>query len=335
MKTSQRQQIFRVLTILFLLTILSACQKSSDTSQTTIASQSAGSDNATESVKDPMPTSKPITDTMTLPEVQAFLSLDEYPSVDGSTANLPLMAAVMASSTGISYEEATLLCTASKTTEAYYQLLWESADLLLVYEAPESFYEESDFSTSDFDITPIGRDALVFIGNENNPVNDLSQDQLRDIYTGKIDTWSRLDGSDHPITAFQRPHNSGSQTMFLKLLMKGTQPMEAPGYLMPASMGDLIEVVSSYNNDGGAIGFSVFYYANYMYSQPGLKFFSVDGIHPTDATIADGSYPLLNEFYLITRRGIDPDSPTAKLAAWIQSDEGREVLRAAGYIPAF
>lgn len=262
-----------------------------------------------------------------------LLTLDEYPVVDGSTANLPMMAKIMERTTGISAEEAERNTTCNKTPDAWYALAEGRSDLLLVYEPSESTKERLEQIGTELNVTPIGRDALVFIVNEDNPVQDLTRQQLADIYTGKITNWSEVGGADLPIQAFQRPESSGSQSLFMKLLMTDEEPMDAPTEYRPSEMGDLIEALAEYNNSDDAIGYSVFYYASYMYQKPGLRFISVDGVMPSDETIADGSYPLLNEYYLAVRADEEEGSPAMKLRGWILSDAGTQAIRDAGYIP--
>lgn len=264
---------------------------------------------------------------------EPLFELSEYPVVDGSTANLPMMAKIMERTTGITAEEAERYTTCNKTSGAWLELAYGNSDLLLVYEASDGTKQELENIGTELDITPVGRDALVFIVNEDNPVENLTQQQLIDIYTGQITNWSEVGGADLPIVAFQRPEASGSQSLFMKLLMTDNEPMEAPSEFRPTEMGGLIEVLSSYSNTADAIGYSVFYYASYMYQQPGLKFIAVDGVLPSDETIADGSYPLLNEYYLVVRADEPADSNTMRLRDWILSDEGRQAIIDAGYIP--
>ncbi len=60
-------------------------------------------------------------------------------------------------------------------------------------------------------------------------------------------------------------------------------------------MGELVDSIAEYNNSANAIGFSVYYYIDQMYSKPGLRLLAVDGVTPSNETIADQSYPLCNE----------------------------------------
>ena len=261
------------------------------------------------------------------------LSLEEYPRMDGSTANLPMMAEIMSRVCGITLQEAEELTTCTKTSQAWSSVANGNADILLVYEAAEDTKEYLETVGTELEVTPVGRDALVFINNEQNPVDNLTQAQLIDIYTGKVTNWNEVGGEELDIIPYQRVATSGSQSLFMKLLMKDVVPMDAPMELRPAEMGMLIDELARYNNEGNALGYSVFYYANYMYQQPGLRMIAVDGVQPSDETIADGSYPLLNEYYVVIRADEPEDSPARLLRDWILSDEGSAAIVKAGYIP--
>ncbi len=271
-------------------------------------------------------------DPVLTPAPSLVLTVDEYPRVDGSTANLPLMAAVLSRLTGLPQEDAEALTSCTTTPYAYEALINGVADLLLVYEPAEETKQKIEESGVALEMIPIGRDALVFIVNEQNPISGLTTEELQNIYTGKVSNWSELGGEDAEIVAFQRVSASGSQALFLKLLMAGLTPMEAPTELAPAEMGELIERLAEYNNAGNALGYSVFYYASYMYEKPGLKFLAVDGVTPTDETIADGSYPFLNDFYAVIRADEPAGSPARQIAEWLQTDEGKALIAEAGYV---
>ncbi|MGI6192591.1 MAG: PstS family phosphate ABC transporter substrate-binding protein [Christensenellales bacterium] len=267
------------------------------------------------------------------PDTAPKFSYDEYPRVDGSTANLPLMAAVLSRVTGMELPDAEAHTSCTTTPYAYESLINGTADLLLVYEAAEETKELIENSGVALDFIPIGRDALVFIANESNPVSGLTISQLTDIYTGKITNWKAVGGEDSEIAAFQRSSSSGSQALFMKLLMKGKEPMQAPTEFYPTEMGALIEALAEYNNAGNAIGYSVYYYANYMYAKPGLKFLAINGVAPSDESIASGKYPFVNEFFAVVRANEPEDSPARQIANWLSTPQGKELIRDAGYVP--
>jgi phosphate transport system substrate-binding protein len=265
--------------------------------------------------------------------VKPQLTEDNYPVVNGSTANIPLMARLYSEICGIPLEDADEKVIASGGTSAVWNsILRDSADLLLVYEAPESL--KDDIAEKRLEISPLGKDGLVFLVNAKNSVDDLTTDQLIDIYTGKITRWSKVGGPPEPIIPFQRNEGSGSQTLFLKLLMKDTRPMDPlPGYV-PSQMADLIKGVAIYDGSGGAIGYSVFYYAGLMYTNPDIKLLSVDGVAPSNNSIRDNSYPLTNDFYVVIKADEPEDSPARLIRDWLLTEDGGRLLTDSGYVLA-
>lgn len=271
---------------------------------------------------------------------QPILSVDEFPITDGSTACIPLIAQIMADTTGLDLETARSAVTTNTTAQAWRNLglygnnYGDSVKLIIAYEAPESVKEELKADGDPLEQKAIGRDALVFIVNEDNPVQSLTLQQLKDIYAGTITNWKDVGGKDQEIIAFQRRADSGSQTLFQKLLIQGGELMDAPTELAPALMGELVDDIAEYNNAANAIGFSVYYYISEMYSKPGLRLLAVDGVTPSADTIADESYPLCNEFYAAVRQDSGPDTPERKVYDWLSTDAGRACIQKSGYVAA-
>ncbi|MBQ2204847.1 MAG: substrate-binding domain-containing protein [Lachnospiraceae bacterium] len=256
-----------------------------------------------------------------------------YPVVDGSTANMPMMAQIRSSYLGESLTEAENNVDVSTTDYAWRNLVTGKADLLLVYEPSAETKKLIDESGVKLKITPVGVDALVFIVNEKNNVKNLTTKQIQDIYSGEISNWKGLGGDDQVIEAYQRVLNSGSQTLFLNLVMKDVKPVDPPVKYRVEGMDGLIEALASYNDAGNALGYSVYYYAKKMYAVPGLELISVDGVMPSDESIGNAQYPFLNQYYLVIREDTPEDSETMKLYNYILSDKGKEDIRKAGYIP--
>ena len=271
---------------------------------------------------------------------QPILSVDEFPITDGSTACIPLIAQIMADTTGLDLETARSAVTTNTTAQAWRNLgLYgnhydDSVRLIIAYEAPDSVKEELKADGDPLEQKAIGRDALVFIVNEDNPVQALTQQQLQDIYAGKITNWKDVGGKDQEIVAFQRGEDSGSQTLFKKLLIQGGELMTPPSELAPAAMGELVDSIADYNNSANAIGFSVYYYIDQMYSKPGLRLLAVDGVTPGNDTLADGSYPLCNDFYAVIHPDAAADSPERQLYDWLDTADGIACIQKAGYVPA-
>ena len=270
------------------------------------------------------------------PAVEPFLTPEEFPGVDGSTACVPLIAQIIADTTGTPLTEAQSAVNVSTTAYAWENMGVydsEAVQLLIVYEAPDYVKEEISQAGTQLDQKAIGRDALVFIVNEDNPVQSLTLDQLRDIYAGRITNWKELGGDDAPIVAFQRGEDSGSQTLFRNLLIGDGDLMAAPTELAPASMGGLVDSIASYNNSANAIGFSVYYYIDQMYSQPGLRLLSVEDVTPSYDTIASQEYPLCNDFYAVVRSSDTAGTPQRQVYDWLSTEEGVQCVKKAGYVP--
>ena len=270
------------------------------------------------------------------PAVEPFLTPEEFPGVDGSTACIPLIAQIIADTTGTDLTEAQSSVNVSTTAYAWENMGVydsEAVQLLIVYEAPDYVKEEISQAGTQLDQKAIGRDALVFIVNQDNPVQSLTLDQLREIYAGRITNWKEVGGADAPIVAFQRGEDSGSQTLFRNLLIGDGDLMEAPTELAPASMGGLVDSIASYNNSANAIGFSVYYYIDQMYSQPGLRLLAVEGVTPSSDTIASQAYPLCNDFYAVVRSSAAANSPERQVYDWLSTDPGIQCIKKSGYVP--
>jgi len=260
------------------------------------------------------------------------INLDSYPVVDGSTATLPLSYALMSKLTGISDEQAMQRIRHSKTTQSFYSMVSGSAQLLLVYEPSQEALDYAADRGVKLEFTPIGLDALVFLINETNSVDSLSYQQLLGIYTGEITNWNQVGGADMPIVAYQRSDDSGSQVMMRGVFMKETPLAEAPTELKPAEMGGLIDELAAYRDEANAIGYSVYYYVNNMYMQPGVKLLKIDGVAPDNESIASGAYPYSQVFNAVIRADAPAASAQRKIAHWLTTNEGRELIESAGYV---
>ena len=248
--------------------------------------------------------------------------------IDGSTATIPLTEALHRQLGGGETPPVH-----QTTPIAYERLIAKTSDLIFVTHPSEDEMESARRSGVTLEIIPVVKDALVFLINTENPVDGATMDDIRDIYTGRITNWGALGGYDRSIIPYQRTPNSGSQTLFLKLVMDGRTPMTAPAEWIAAEMGWLVEVVSSYDNARDAIGYSMFYYVNNMYGNSQFKLLAVDGVKPSRETIAGGEYPLEDCYYAVIRKDTPADDPARLLIDWVLTDEGQALAVRAGYIP--
>jgi len=262
-----------------------------------------------------------------------IMSKEDYPIVDGSTATIPLSEAVYQLATGATPEEAAVDIVHTKTSNCYYRMMNKEVDLLIVYAPSEQVLADIEKDGNNLDIKPIGKDALVFMANTSNKVESLTEKQLVDIYSGKISNWSKVGGDNREILAFQRPENTGSQTLMLKLVMGKTPMVTGPNIIAYETMEGILEAMADYTNEGNTLGYSVFYYAQNMYQLPELKFMKVNGIEPSLQTIYDGSYPYINEFYAVVRKDEPVESNAHKIFDWLTGEEGQTLVKDLGYVP--
>lgn len=258
------------------------------------------------------------------------MSKDAFPRLDGSTATLPLGRMLYRMSTGVTELDAAYDIAFTKTTSSYFRLMEKETDLVIAYEAGESAKEDSRYE--DLLIKPIGLDALVFLCNEKNPIKSLTTEQIQGIYSGIYTNWKEVGGEDKEIIPFQRPENSGSQTLMENIMMQEVPLMEAPTEWQPGEMGDLVDSVASYDNRANALGYSVYYYAGNMYRVPGIRLMGVDEIIPNNNTIRNGDYQYTNPFYAAIRKDAKADSPEKLLFDWLTEADGQSLVNALGYV---
>ena len=181
----------------------------------------------------------------------------------------------------------------------------------------------------ELEITPIGREAFVFFVEEDEPVDGLTQDQLRAIYHGDVTDWSQVGGRAGEIAAFQRPAGSGSQTM-MEYFMGEVSLKEPQAYETVGSMEGVIRHVAQYANQRGALGYSFRYFIQGLSQEKGVKLLAVDGVTPDLAHIEDGSYPLTVPLCLVTRKD-DPNPNVGKMIDFFLSPDGQTLVRETGY----
>ncbi len=258
---------------------------------------------------------------------------DNMPRMDGSTSLVPLAQAAAATLLGESREEVEELVQFNRTSQSYRNLKGDFCDILIASVPSQDVYDELEAEAFEYEMQPIATDALVFVVNEGNPIDSLTTEQIIGIYTGEYTNWSELGGLDEPIAAFQRNSGAGSQALMEKLVMGDTPMMTPPVEFLAGSMGELMEYVKSYDNSAGAIGYSVYYYANDMRMADGLKIIAVDGVDPTDDNIRDGLYPHLSNYYTVIAADEPADSPARIMFEWLQSAEGQRLVQSEGYVP--
>ena len=263
-------------------------------------------------------------------DTDAIFTLENYPRIDGSTATLPLAEALKANFTGTDLEE--IGVEHSRTHNAYVNLINGDTDLILVTYPSEDEQKLAEENGVELEIVPIVKEAFVFLVNKENPVENLTLEQIQGIYTGEIKNWSEVGGLDSEILAYQRPENSGSQSGMLALVMQGKEMMEPITENIVSGMAEVIDVISDYDNGVNSIGYSYYYYATTMYTSDTIKLLGVDGVKPTYDNIKNGLYNIQTAYYAVIRKDEPQDSDVRKLLNAMISERGQNVAKEAGYV---
>ncbi|MDR1143719.1 MAG: substrate-binding domain-containing protein [Spirochaetaceae bacterium] len=288
--------------------------------------------------------------------LQTFKTLPvaELPRLNGATALYPVYASFVWALYPEIPEEPNLyspyegndIMRCSGTSDAYDRLLRGDTDIIFCARPSKSQLEEAAAGGREFVLTPIGREAFVVLAHRENPVHDISEEALRGIYSGRIKNWKELGGKNQPIRAFQRPENSGSQTILQSVM--GETPLIKPRMEdVPSGMGGMIRQVAAYRNFNNAIGYSFLFFATVMSPDDDIQILSANGIVPSGENIRNGTYPFSDMFYAVTldpanpEDSVEPEDPAARvrrenaqaLIGWILSGEGQTLIEKSGYIP--
>ena len=187
---------------------------------------------------------------------------------------------------------------------------------------------------------------MVFFTNAENSVTGLTQKQIQDIYVyGKYTNWNQIGGPDAELLPYRRNTDSGSHALMEQYFLEGGKLSLSPdvhnvltSYAMSSALTDVAGAMTT-DPLAYAMGYSVYYYYVNSYWLLGdagggeLKLLAVDGVLPSDETIADGSYPLAGYNYLVLRAGEPEDAPARRLAEFMVSEAGQTCVGSAGFGP--
>ena len=164
--------------------------------------------------------------------------------------------------------------------------------------------------------------GIAIIVNPQNPVKDLSLEQIAKIYTGEITNWKDVGGEDAEIVLIGREAGSGTRDGFESI----TETKDACQYRQElTSTGDVITTVSQNPN---AIG-----YASLAAIKDSVKALTVNGVAPTEATVKDGTYLVQRPFVLVTKEGAALSETAQKFFDFATSADAASIISAAGAVP--
>ncbi len=177
-------------------------------------------------------------------------------------------------------------------------------------------------------------DALAIIVNKQNPVSQLTIDQLSDIFTGRATNWKDVGGDDAPIVLVSRETNSGTHVYFLEEVVrkgdKENKDVFAPQtLLMPSSVG----ITSEVQRNPHAIGYDGLGYVDTETEKliAVAKDASAPYILPSVETGADGTYPISRGLYMYTTGA--PNADIDDYLTWIRGPDGQKIVANLGFVP--
>lgn len=262
---------------------------------------------------------------------EASLKLtNNLPRLDGAAAVFPVYSAFVNATYPNTISLNDGIFEYRNTVRGYRALALKESDLFFGGFPSEEQINFSKEQGTEFEYTEIGKDAFVFFVHKDNPINSLTTEEIKKIYSGEITNWKEVGGNDEDIVAFQRNEGSGSQSMLIRF-MEGTPIMEAPTEQVNDFMVGIIDQVSDYKNKTNSIGFSFRYYMDGIIKNPNVKMLSVNGVEPNVENIKNNLYPITTSLYAVTYKNNDNEN-VQKLLDWILSSEGQEIIEKTGYV---
>ena len=254
----------------------------------------------------------------------------QLPIIDGAAAAFPVYSAFV----NAVYPDTTKLYDGvfeyNNTVDGYKLLAQKKTDIFIGAAPSKEQIAYAEENSTAFEYTQIGYEAFVFFVHKDNPIESLTLEQIKGIYSGEITNWSEVGGNDEKIVPFQRNEGSGSQSMLIRL-MGDTPIIEPDTQTTVGGMGGIIEEVADYKNKSTSIGFSFRYYVEGIIKNPDIKMIAVDGVVPNKENIRDNSYPIVAPVYAVTYEG-NSNENVHKLIDWILSEEGQYIIEETGYV---
>ncbi len=234
----------------------------------------------------------------------------------------------------------------SKSHESYERLIRGEVDVLFAAtRASRELEAPAEEQGVELTYVPIAYDAMVFFTNAENSIRGLTRQQIQDIYVrNAYSNWNEVGGPDAALLPYCRNSDSGSHALMERYFLEDGALSLSPEILqgnvsqaMSSALTDVAQALSM-NPPAYAIGYSTYdYYQSdqnlMILTDNRLHLLAVDGVLPTDETIADGSYPLSGYNYAVFRSDEPEDSPARRLAEFMRSGQGAEIVEHAGCLP--
>lgn len=166
----------------------------------------------------------------------------------------------------------------------------------------------------------VAKDALSIYTNPQNPVDNLSADQLRKIFTSQIKNWNEVGGVDTTIQTVIRNPNSGTYLYFKEHVLEGDE--YASNSIVIPQTKDIVKQVEENVN---AIGYGGMGYTG------NVTHLKINGVEPTEQNVRNDTYPIIRYLHFFTTKY--PTGQVKSFIDWVLSPAGQSVVRRSGFIP--
>lgn len=266
---------------------------------------------------------------------------EKIPVIDGSTSTYPFTQAVYSSlfSNGLLHPD--MPASHSKSHASYEKLINGEIDMLFASVYPASdILALAEEKGVELELIPVAYDAMIFFTNMENPIKGLTKEQISEIYVNDAyENWSEIGGENALLYPYCRNNDSGSHAQMEKHFLNGHEihpdiKEETTSMTMSNVLTDVMSAKTD-NPKGFGLGYSIYYYFNNMdmfyNTKSQLKLLEIDGVAPNDETIANGTYPLSNNTYIVIKRDTPADAPARKMAEFMLTQKGQDCVEAAGF----
>ena len=254
-------------------------------------------------------TSTPATTTPDTEEISGVVN------TDGSTSMADVMAAFQESFSGL-YPDVTVNYSGTGSGSGITNALAGTVDIGLSSRALTD-EEKAEGAVENI----VALDGVAIVVHPENTVTDLTIEQIAQIYTGEITNWSELGGADAPIAVIGRDAASGTRGAFEEIVGVEDQCVYTNEY---ESTG---EVIGSVAGNPNAIG-----YASLSAVDESVVAVEVNGVAPSEATVADGTYEIQRPFVMVTKEGAELSPAAQAFLDWAMSADAADEIEAAGCV---
>lgn len=262
------------------------------------------------------------------------------PVIDGSTSTYPFTQAVYERLFSNGGNHPQKPSKHSKSHATYKRLINGEIDMSFASVYPASdILELARENGVEIELIPIAYDAMIFFTNAENSAKGLTKEEISNIYVNNAyKNWKEVSGPDALMYPYCRNNDSGSHAQMEKHFLNGKdihpEVQKETSYTMSNVLTDVMSSKTE-NPIGYGLGYSIYYYFNNMdlfyNTKTELKLLEIDGVYPTDETIADGSYPLSNNTYIAILKSSPEDSPSRRMADYMLTPAGQDCVESAGF----